>query len=592
MVKLFWKTLGFGLAFLVNALLIENITLAVESPATTDSPKPISSLEQINQYTQDTDAFAQTNFVSQLSENSPASDAMAQVTSVSQLSDVQPTDWAFQALQSLVERYGVIAGYPDGTYRGNRAMTRYEFAAGLNAALDRINELIAAGDLVKKEDLATLQRLQEEFGAELATLRGRVDALEASTAELEANQFSTTTKLGGELITYVSDAFGENADDANNTNLGYRFRLEFSTSFTGQDRLRTRLQATNLRLLDTGAIFGGNQGTRQGDDPSLGQPIGFGETGETRLTPSSITRNSEVGLNQLQYRFPIGDRLKIYIDAATTDPSYITDVISPFIDTATGSLSNFAEGNPVFFPIGNQGGVGANVSISPALSLDFAYLGEVDDVNNPGLDAGIFNGGYSAFANLVYNDGRFKASLLYINSYSNRFGVDTLAGSNAAKVIVASDVNNPDNNFSNPVVANSYGAQFNYRVFDGFELGGWVGYTAARAVGEIKGDANVWNYAATLHFPDLFREGNAGGIIVGMQPRLTGTSSSTLAEAIGLPPGQRSDRDIGLHIEAFYRYQLNDNISITPGFFWLTAPNHDERNPDAVVGVIRTTFIF
>lgn len=69
--------------------------------------------------------------------------AIAQVTSVSQLSDVQPTDWAFQALQSLVERYGCIAGYPNGTFRGNRALTRYEFAAGLNACLDRVNELIA-----------------------------------------------------------------------------------------------------------------------------------------------------------------------------------------------------------------------------------------------------------------------------------------------------------------------------------------------------------------------------------------------------------------------------------------------------------------
>ena len=62
---------------------------------------------------------------------------MDQVTSVTQLSDVQPTDWAFQALQSLVERYGCIAGYPDGTYKGNRAMTRFEFAAGLNACLDK-----------------------------------------------------------------------------------------------------------------------------------------------------------------------------------------------------------------------------------------------------------------------------------------------------------------------------------------------------------------------------------------------------------------------------------------------------------------------
>ncbi|MFM6192449.1 iron uptake porin, partial [Planktothrix sp.] len=114
----------------------------------------------------------------QINEYSEVSDALEQVTSVSQLSDVQPTDWAFQALQSLVERYGCIAGYPDGTYKGNRAMTRYEFAAGLNACLERVNELIAASvaNLVTREDLAVLQRLQEEFAAELATLRGRVYA--------------------------------------------------------------------------------------------------------------------------------------------------------------------------------------------------------------------------------------------------------------------------------------------------------------------------------------------------------------------------------------------------------------------------------
>ncbi|MGA9382855.1 MAG: iron uptake porin, partial [Phormidium sp.] len=127
---------------------------------------------------------------------------LEQVTSVSQLRDVQPTDWAFQALQSLVERYGCIEGYPDRTYRGNRAMTRYEFAAGLNSCLDRIQELIAAlPQGVSKEDLDRLRRLQEEFGAELATLRGRVDALEARVNEVEANQFSTTTKLSG-LVTF------------------------------------------------------------------------------------------------------------------------------------------------------------------------------------------------------------------------------------------------------------------------------------------------------------------------------------------------------------------------------------------------------
>lgn len=131
-----------------------------------------------------------------------ANETTQNVSSVSQLSDVRPTDWAFTALQSLVERYGCIAGYPDRTFRGRQATSRYEFAAGLNACLDKINEIISAGlaDKVSKEDLATLQKLQEEFAAELATLRGRVDALDAKTAKLEAQQFSTTTKLFGQAI--------------------------------------------------------------------------------------------------------------------------------------------------------------------------------------------------------------------------------------------------------------------------------------------------------------------------------------------------------------------------------------------------------
>jgi hypothetical protein len=567
--KLVWKTFQLGLAAIIHTLLLENITLASE-------PK--------NQNTQVKNWVLEDRIITNYDN------AIAQVTSVSQLSDVQPTDWAFQALQSLVERYGCIAGYPDSTYRGNRALTRYEFAAGLNACLDRINELIATAttNQVTKEDLTTLQKLQEEFAAELASLQSRVDALEASAAQLEANQFSTTTQLVGELITYLNDAFGENADDVNNTNLGYRLRLDFNTSFTGEDRLRTRLQATNLRLLDTGATFGGSQGL----DPVTGEPIGFGLTGETRFTPSSVSQNGEVDVTQIQYRFPVGDRLTMYLDFGTTDPTYVTDTISPFVDTATGALSNFGQVNPVYFPIGNQGGVSANFLITPSLSLDFGYLGQDGDANDPGEDAGIFNGGYSALVQLVYNSDRLKFALLYLNFYSTQFGADTLAGSNPAKVNVVNDLNNPDNNNSSPVVGNSYGFQINYRVFDGFELGGWVGYTVARAVGEIKGDADVWNYAVTLNFPDLFTEGDAGGIVFGMQPRLTGTSNSTLAQAIGLPAGERKDRDTGLHVEAFYRFQLNDNISITPGFFWLTAPNHDDRNPDTVVGVIRTTFVF
>jgi hypothetical protein len=166
-------------------------------------------------------------------------DLMEQVTSVSQLSDVQPTDWAFQALQSLVERYGCIAGYPDGTFRGNRAATRYELAAALNACLDQISDRFAT-----KEDLATVKALQEEFKTELATLKGRVDGLEARTKTLEAQQFSTTTKLQGEAI-FSAIAAGGGAPGTGDPNptASYRVRLNLVTSFTGKDTLITGLQS-------------------------------------------------------------------------------------------------------------------------------------------------------------------------------------------------------------------------------------------------------------------------------------------------------------------------------------------------------------
>jgi hypothetical protein len=49
----------------------------------------------------------------------------SQVTSITQFSDIKETDWAYQALSNLVERYGCVAGYPNGTFGGGRAMTRF-----------------------------------------------------------------------------------------------------------------------------------------------------------------------------------------------------------------------------------------------------------------------------------------------------------------------------------------------------------------------------------------------------------------------------------------------------------------------------------
>lgn len=142
--------------------LLSGFLLAVVIPAKANN-SALQLSEQINskRIRSISDANINKEFAQGGNEPILLSQSIEQVTSVSQLSDVQPTDWAFQALQSLVERYGCIAGYPDGTYRGNRALTRYEFAAGLNACLDRVNELIATAtsDLARREYLTTIQRL-------------------------------------------------------------------------------------------------------------------------------------------------------------------------------------------------------------------------------------------------------------------------------------------------------------------------------------------------------------------------------------------------------------------------------------------------
>ncbi len=170
-----------------------------------------------------------------------------QVTSITQFSDVYPTDWAYQALSNLIERYGCVAGYPNGTYRGNRAMTRFEAAALLNACLDRVTEVTDE-----------LKRLMKEFEKELAILKGRVDGLEARVGELEATQFSTTTKLTGKA-TMTIGATGYGGDKTNKlqdksgkylgtdaTSFSYRYTLNLNTSFTGKDLLYTRLRTGNF----------------------------------------------------------------------------------------------------------------------------------------------------------------------------------------------------------------------------------------------------------------------------------------------------------------------------------------------------------
>ncbi|MBD2293719.1 carbohydrate porin [Anabaena sphaerica FACHB-251] len=503
---------------------------------------------------------------------SQEANSLGQVTSVSQFSDVQPTDWAFQALQSLVERYGCIAGYPNGTYRGNRALTRYEFAAGLNACLDRVNELIATAtaDMVSKEDLATLQRLQEEFSAELATLRGRVDALEARTAELEANQFSTTTKLKGEAIFSVSSAVGGAAgsggDIVENTTFSDRVRLSLESSFMGTDMLQTRLNAGNIFQNNVPGGTGTNM-TR------LGYDVG-----------NAATANNSVSIDKLNYAFNFGEKIRVKIDATGAELNENVDVFNPdFRSSGSGALSRYGRFSPIYRQAGDGAGITVNLNPQGPLTLSAAYFATGrNDAADPSNGEGLFDGSNTIFGQLAFRPNKaFNVGLAYARTYQTANDVNLFGstGSSIANGILPAPIPNV------PVVSDNYGLQASFQPSSKLTLGGWVGYSKVNnQVGPQ--DASIFYWATTLAVKDFGKEGNTLGLIFGQPPKVTDVSN--------LPAGISNPDDNGTsyHIEGLYKMKLSDNILVTPGVLVILNPNHNDNNNAIYVGTLRTTFSF
>jgi len=124
-----------------------------------------------------------------------AAPASAQVKAA-QLVDVGPNHWAYGAIQALVDKYRVMGGYPDKTFRGQRAVSRYELAAALVGVMDRMDDLSQTPGRVTNQDKATVDRLKTEFATELATLNSRVTTLESTVKGLESDVKSLKASMG------------------------------------------------------------------------------------------------------------------------------------------------------------------------------------------------------------------------------------------------------------------------------------------------------------------------------------------------------------------------------------------------------------
>lgn len=497
-------------------------------------------------------------------DNQPDS-ALAQITPVSELRDVSPRDWAYEALRSLVEKYRCLRGSSEQTFEGNRALTRYEFAATLNLCLSRIEGLISEGNTngINQEDLATVQRLQADFATELETVITELDTLDARVVRLEDQIFSTTTILRGGINFSMAGAFGDRqavtrgenpSEDLDETlTLSSLVSLSLDTSFTGRDRLRTGILAGN------------------------GNNFGSSVTGTdmTRLI-GAVNTGNDVIIGTVFYEFPLGDRGIMAITPAADFPTRIFPALNP-----VSSISNFGAESPIYsFAFG--AGTVAYYQFTDELAAGITYL--TTSGSNP--DEGLFNGQYTALGQVTFTPSdEFAMALTYGRYYAPEPGatvnITASKGSELAQLPFGE---------STATSSNALGLQSTYKLNDQMILGGWLSYFQANAEGSptVSGlsgssgaDADIWSWAVTLAVMDVGKLGSQLNFVVGMPPKVT---HNDIVE--------REDQDTSLHFELSYTYPLSDRIFITPGLVMITNPEHNANNDTLWVGLMRTSFSF
>ena len=347
-------------------------------------------------------------------------------------------------------------------------------------------------------------------------------------------------------------ANGSGNDLPDELTFGSRARLNFDTSFTGQDLLKIRLDGLNPTRLNA---------------PVTG-------TNMTRLAVDRSTNNN-VDIGKLFYRFPVSDRFGLHIDA--TRGAYQANVSSTFnpgfASPISGAVSRFGRFNPIYY----QGALGTGITgvydLSSDLTLSAGYLTRSDAAD---AGVGLFDGGYTALAQMDFRPSdAVGLGVVYAHSYYPTGEVAVTAGTGSRLA------NAPFGN-NTATSANHFGLQSSVKLGTKATLSGWAGLSLANAEsGSRDGDdATLLNWAVTLGFPNLGGKGHFGGLLVGQPPRVLSND------------GGPDEDDGTLHLEAFYRYRMSPNISIIPGFFVLINPENDSDNDTIWVGSLRTVFRF
>lgn len=455
------------------------------------------------------------------------------------------------------------------------AISRADFANNIVVCLTSTEVKLAQdSNAIPASELAQLKDIVDQFSNEVSYLGNRVETVEKKLATVQkASSFSTTTKLAGEVIVALTGNSSQTrTGDANRGGVTFadRVRINFDTTFTGKDRLRTRLESRNIAQLNVGGGTGTNT-TRLGFDGN--------ESNGTRVA-------------LLQYTLPISNNSRLIAETVGTRFNDNFYTFNPFLTSSgSGAISRFGRYNPVYRQGGEGAGIAADVRLSPEFSFGVGYAipngvnpgGAVTSANDTGISSGVFGGNYAGIAQLRYQPSpSTDLGLIYSRSYHNNgAGVTGSTGSLEA--------NNPFNGA--PTVANHYNFLASTKLSPGFTLSGWVGLTNANieSGGNSSGNADIINAAITAAFTDVGAKGNTLGFIIGLPPRVTNISSSVAAN------NNRFNPEAALHLEGLYKIRVSENLDITPGVLLITNP---ESAPGAAnrgsefVGTVRTTFKF